>query len=166
MENRPDLAFEHAKAYEMKSGGCPQCTIAGIFDALGIRNDDVFKAATGLADGVGLTGNGHCGALSGGCLVIGLLYGRDMQDFGKIGKLLKANQLSKQLHDWFVAEYGSARCNEVQTAQVGRFYNLYDPEEFKAGLEAGLLDKCSTLVGAVARKTTQIILAEQAAGAE
>lgn len=162
MDHKPDLAYERAKAYEMKSGGCPQCTIAGVFDALGIRNDDVFKAATGLADGVGLTGNGHCGALTGGCMVIGLLYGRDMQDFAKIGKLLKANLLSKKLHDWFVEKYGSARCKEIQTAQIGRFYNLYDPEEFKAGIEAGLLDTCSTLVGEVARKTTRIILEEQA----
>lgn len=166
MEDKLDKAYEYAKQYEMKNGGCPQCTIAGVFDALQIRNDDVFKASTGLADGVGLTGNGHCGALTGGCMVISYLYGREMKDFGKLIKLLKANQLSKKLHDWFVEKYGSVRCKEIQTAQVGRFYNLYDPEEFKAGLQAGLLEKCSTLVGEVARKTTQIILAEQAAGDE
>ncbi|RPH47086.1 MAG: hypothetical protein EHM85_20495, partial [Desulfobacteraceae bacterium] len=63
-----DTAFKKAKQYEMKSGGCSQCTLSGIFDAMGVQNDDIFKAATGLADGVGLTGNGHCGALSGGVL--------------------------------------------------------------------------------------------------
>jgi hypothetical protein len=32
----------------------------------------------------------------------------------------------------------------------GRFYNLYDPEEMKAGIKAGLFETCSTLVGEVA----------------
>ena len=57
-----DKAFERGKNYEMKNGGCPQCTLAAIFDVLGVENDAVFKSATALADGVGLTGDGHCGA--------------------------------------------------------------------------------------------------------
>jgi hypothetical protein len=57
-----------AKGYELRSGGCAQCTVAAIFDCLGVSDEGVFKAATGLADGVGLTGDGHCGALSGGTM--------------------------------------------------------------------------------------------------
>ena len=71
-----DKALQRAKQHEMESGGCPQCTLAGIFEALDIENDDVFRAATGLADGVGLTGDGHCGALSGGTMAISYLFGR------------------------------------------------------------------------------------------
>ena len=40
-------AFDKAKKYEMRSGGCAQCTLAGIFDALGVEDEGVFKAATG-----------------------------------------------------------------------------------------------------------------------
>jgi len=46
-EEIPELAFNKAKQYEMRSGGCSQCTLAGVFDALGVDDDDVFKAATG-----------------------------------------------------------------------------------------------------------------------
>ncbi|MBW2559957.1 MAG: C-GCAxxG-C-C family protein, partial [Deltaproteobacteria bacterium] len=60
-----DTAFDKAKQNELRSGGCAQCTVAGIFEALGVEDEGVFRAATGLADGVGLTGDGHCGALSG-----------------------------------------------------------------------------------------------------
>jgi len=157
-ENVLNKAFESGKQHEMKSGGCPQCTIAGIFEALDIENDDVFRAATGLADGVGLTGDGHCGALSGGVMAISYLFGRKKEDFGDMIKQLDACILSKKLHDQFVEKYGPCRCADIQTKFVGRFFNLYDPSEMKAAIEAGMLDKCSTLVGEVARMTTKIIL--------
>lgn len=157
-----DLAFNKGKQYEMRSGGCSQCTLAGVFDALGVENDDIFKAATGLADGVGLTGDGHCGALSGGVLAIGYFFGRKKEDFGDMMKLVKGNLLSKKLHGRFVEKYGTCRCADLQTSFFGRFYNLYDPEEMKAAVKAGLLDTCSTLVGEVAKMATEIILEAQA----
>jgi len=156
-----DTAFKKAKQYEMQSGGCSQCTLAGIFDALGVQNDDIFKAATGLADGVGLTGDGHCGALSGGVLAIGYFFGRNKEDFSDMMKLLKANLLSKKLHDRFVEKYGTCRCADMQKSFFGRFYNLYDPEEMMAAMKAGLLETCSTVVGEVASMTTEIILDAQ-----
>ncbi|OIP92577.1 MAG: hypothetical protein AUK26_04370 [Syntrophaceae bacterium CG2_30_58_14] len=58
-----EKVYETAKRYELKSGGCAQCTIAAIFDVLGEEDEGVFKAATGMADGVGLTGDVHCGEI-------------------------------------------------------------------------------------------------------
>ncbi len=156
-----DTAFKKAKQYEMQSGGCSQCTLAGIFDALDVQNDEIFKAATGLADGVGLTGDGHCGALSGGVLAIGYFFGRNKEDFSDMMKLLKANLLSKKLHDRFVKKYGTCRCADLQKSFFGRFYNLYDPEEMMAAMKAGLLETCSTVAGEVASMTTEIILDAQ-----
>jgi C_GCAxxG_C_C family probable redox protein len=157
-ENVLNKAFESGKLHEIKNSGCPQCTIAGIFEALGIENDDVFKAATGLADGVGLTGDGHCGALSGGVMVISYLFGREGKDSGDMMKQVPALMLSKKLHDQFIEKYGTCRCADIQTKFVGRFFNLYDPKEMEAAFKAGMVDKCSTLVGEVARMTTKIIL--------
>jgi C_GCAxxG_C_C family probable redox protein len=151
-------AFESGKRHEMKSSGCSQCAIAGILEALGIETDDVFKAATGFADGVGLTGDGHCGALSGGVMVISYLFGREVKDSGDMMKQVPALILSKKLHDQFIEKYGTCRCADIQTKFVGRFFNLYDPKEMEAARTAGMVDKCSTLVGEVARMTTKIIL--------
>ena len=142
----------------MRSSGCPQCTVAGIFEALEIENDDVFKAATGFADGVGLTGDGHCGALSGGVMAISYLFGREGKDSGDMMKQVPALILSKKLHDQFTQKYGTCRCADIQTKFVGRFFNLYDPKEMEAAYKAGIVDKCSTLVGEVARMATKIIL--------
>jgi len=157
-ENVLNKAFERGKQHEMKSGGCSQCTIAGIFEALDIENADVFRATAGLADGVGLTGDGHCGALSGGVMAISYLFGRKKEDFGDMMKLLDVCILSKKLHDQFLEKYGTCRCADIQNKFFGKFYNLYDPFEFKADAKAGVLDKCSTLVGEVARMATKIIL--------
>jgi len=156
-----DMAFHKAKQHELRSGGCAQCTIAGIFEALGVEDEGVFMAATGLADGVGLTGDGHCGALSGGAMVISYFFGRSTEDFGDMMKQLHACILSKKLHDRFVEKYGTCRCANIQEKTLGRFYNLYDPEEMKAAFKAGLPKKCSTLVGETARMATQIILDER-----
>jgi len=161
MDEILDKAFKGGKQHELESGNCPQCTIAGVFEALDIQNDDVFRAATGLADGVGLTGDGHCGALSGGTMAISYLFGRKKEDFPKMLKQIKANILSKKLHDQFVEKYGTCRCTDIQTKLVGRFFNMYDPAEMEAAMKAGMPDKCSTLVGEVARMTTKIILEER-----
>jgi len=160
-ENVLNKAFESGKQHEMKSGGCPQCTIAGIFEALDIKNDEVFRATTKFADGVGLTGNGHCGALSGGVMAISYLFGRKKEDFGDMMKQLDACILSKKLHDQLVEKYGTWRCADIQTKFVARFFNLYDPSELQAAIKAGMLDECSTLVGEVARMTTQNHLGEK-----
>jgi len=157
-ENVLNKAFESGKGHEIKSTGCSQSTIAGIFEALGIEKDDVFKAATGFADGVGLTGDGHCGALSGGVMVISYLFGREGKDFADMMKQVPALTLSKKLHDQFIEKYGTCRCADIQTKFVGRFFNLYDPKEMEAAYKAGMVDKCSTLVGEVARMATKIIL--------
>jgi C_GCAxxG_C_C family probable redox protein len=160
-ENVLNKAFESGKRHEIESTGCSQSALAGILDALGLENDDVFKAATGFADGVGLTGDGHCGALSGGVMAISYLFGREGKDFGDMMKQVPALMLSKKLHDQFVEKYGTCRCADIQTKFVGRFFNLYDPEEMKAAYKAGLVDKCSTLVGEVARMATRIILEKE-----
>jgi len=151
-------AFELGKKYEQKCTGCAQTAIAAIFDSLDIWNDDVFKAASGLADGLGLTGDGSCGALVGSSMVIGYLFGREKQDFPNITKPMKSYGLVKELHDKYVEKYGTCRCYDVQKRGLGRTYNLWDPKEMKEAFSSGMLDYCSTIVGEVAAMATEIIL--------
>jgi hypothetical protein len=80
-----------------------------------------------------------------------------------MAKLLDSCLLSKKLHDRFLEKYGTCRCADIQNKFFGKFYNLYDPSEFKAAAKAGLLDTCSTVVGEVARMATTIILEKRGA---
>jgi C_GCAxxG_C_C family probable redox protein len=153
-----DKAYELGKKYEMQCTGCAQTAIAAIFEALGIWNEDVFKAASGLADGLGLTGDGSCGALVGSSMVIGYLFGRERKDFKDMYKPMKSYALVKKLHDSYVDKFGSCRCFDVQTKLMGRTYNLWDADELKKAFKSGMMNYCSDLVGNVAKMAVQIIL--------
>jgi C_GCAxxG_C_C family probable redox protein len=161
MEEISNRAFGLARQYERKCTGCCQTAIAGIFDALNIENDDIFKAASGLADGFGLTGDGTCGSLVGGAMVIGYLFGRERKEFSDMMKPMKSYMLSKKLHDQFVEKYGSCRCYDIQKSLMGRTFNLYDPEEYKEAMKLGMMDYCSEVVGNAAKLATKIILEEE-----
>ena len=151
-------AFELGQKFEQKYTGCAQSTIAAIFQALGIWNNDVFKAGSGLADGLGLTGDGSCGALIGASMVISYLFGREYKDFGDMYKPMESYRLVKKLHDTYVENYGSCRCHDVQESLLGRTYNLWDPDDLKAAFQSGMMKHCSKLVGNVSKVATEIII--------
>jgi C_GCAxxG_C_C family probable redox protein len=151
-------AYELGRMYEKKCTGCAQTSIAAIFEALGIWNEDIFKAASGLADGLGLTGDGSCGALVGASMVIGYLFGRGKEDFSDMYKPMKSYGLVKELHDSYVEKFGSCRCHDVQKKLIGRTYDLWNPDELKEAFKSGMVNHCSDLVGKVAQMAAKIIL--------
>ncbi len=99
-----ELGFIFGREY----GSCPQCVFAAVSEVLGKRNDEIFKAIYGLAGGLDRTGNGTCGALSGGVAAISRRYGRE--EFPNLRQREKCMTLSKKLHDKFIEEYGSILC--------------------------------------------------------
>jgi C_GCAxxG_C_C family probable redox protein len=161
--NRDEIltkAYELGKKYESKCTGCAQTAVAAIFESLNIWNEDVFRAASGLADGLGLTGDGSCGALVGSSMVMGYLFGRGKEDFSDMYKPMKSYSLVKKLHDEYITKFGSCRCHDVQKNFMGRTYNLWDPEELKEAFKSGMVNHCSDLVGKVAQMATKMILDE------
>ena len=158
-----DQAFELGRKYEIEYYGCSQCALAAIQDTLKIKNDDIFKSATALAGGLGVTGNGTCGALSGAVMAIGQIHGRVREDFRDEKKQRKkAYELARALIDKFVNEYGSVICKDIQKKLMGRSYDLLDPEEFKEFEKAGgHTDKCPIVVGNASKWTVKILLREE-----
>lgn len=161
-DNKKEAILQNArklgKSYEKKCTGCAQTTIAAIFKALGIWNEDVFKAGSGLADGLGLTGDCTCGSLMGGSMVISYLFGREFKDFEDMYKPMKSYSLVKELYSKYKEEYGSTRCFDVQKNLMGRTFNLWDPNELKEAFKSGMMEHCSDLVGNIAAEATRIIL--------
>ena len=153
-----DLGF----AYERDYRGCAQSVIAALQDGLGIRNSDtdaIFKSATGLSGGVGSETDGHCGAYSGGAMVIAYHLGRERENFADPEKIrMKTSLLVSQLHTRFIAEYGTVTCNRIHTKLMGRPFYLRDPEEREKFDAAGAhRDKCTRLVGLAAAWTAEIL---------
>lgn len=150
-----DLGYE----YEGKYGACSQCTILAIMDALEKRNNDVFKASFGFAGGVGSLSK-MCGALAAGIMMISLEHGRELENLTTQTEEEKREcmQMVRDLHARYVEEYGSTECADVHMKLFGRTFDQWDEEEFAEFLRlGGHDDKCTKVVGNVARWTVEIL---------
>lgn len=164
-ENVAEKAYELGKYYEKTYRGCSQCVIAALQDAFDIRNDDIFKASTGLAGGSALSGDGGCGAYVGALMVLGHLVGRERDNFADPeGVRFTTHRLSGEFRKKFIDEYGSIICRNIQTKVLGRYYYLADPQEFEKFHNAGAHDiHCPEVVGKAARWMAEIIQKENLA---
>jgi C_GCAxxG_C_C family probable redox protein len=156
-----DEAYRLAEGFERKCTGCAQSVVAGLLDALGIEEEGVFRAASGLADGIGLTGDGSCGALAGGCMILSLLFGRERENHEDMLRPMKSYRKCKKLHDDFIDQYGSCRCFDIQEKLMGRTYDMYDPEDLQEAFESGMIETCSGVVGRAASKAAELILYDE-----
>ena len=162
MENIADVAYTKGKEYERTYRGCSQCVVAALQDALGIRNDDIFKAATGMAGGSGMTADNGCGAYNGAILMLSYLLGRERDNFADPeGIRYKTHELVRGFRDKFLSEYGSIICRDIQTRVVGRPYYLADPDEYEKFHNAGAHDTiCPEVVGKAARWMAESMMDE------
>lgn len=154
-------AYDTAFAYERDHGNCPQGMLATMHDLFGIGGGDSFESGTGLAGGGGLAGDGTCGALVGGIMALGLVFGRDKKGYTSGERASKAYKAAKKLHDKFVEEFGGVVCRDVQKKIFGRSFNFFDRDDYRKFEEmGGHTDKCTDVVGKTAVWTAEIILDE------
>jgi len=152
-------AYELGFHYEQYYKGCGQCMVGAVLDALGLTRDELFQAATAFAGGIGMVGDGCCGAYLGGVLVIGDRQGRARADFSDPdGIRFETYALARQFRDAFVAEFGSVTCRQTQEHVFGRGYNLLEPDDYEAfEADGGHLDKCPEVVGQAARMLVELL---------
>ncbi len=155
-----EKAYKYGFEYEKTYKGCSQSVIAAIQDTLGIRDDSVFKAGTGLAAGGGLTGIGVCGGYVGGVMVLSQLCGRERMKLEDPERIrFESYDLAKKLIDEFIREFGTIICRDIQTLKFGRPYYIKDPEDFNKFEKAGgHHDKCTDVVGKAAQMAVRLIL--------
>ena len=154
------LGFEYEKKYH----GCGQSVIAAVTETLGIFDEEVFNAATGLCGGVGLLNDGTCSAFTGGVMAIGLMYPRRRENFGGDRENKYANfELAQQLHEKCEAEFGSITCGQVHQILYGRPYDLSVKAERDAFEEKGGHGDmgCTMVVGKVAQFTVGLLAAKK-----
>jgi hypothetical protein len=158
-------ANELGIAYEAKYKGCGQCTFLAIIDALrwgGLEiiskdmEDRFFSGICVLTAGVGLTGEGTCGAVASSALAIGLALGipREGQDVEILGTACAT--VRDTIVDKYYQEYRSILCKDVQRRFFGKAWDLTNKEmdkEFR-----GLTRGCTIMQ--TARWTVAIILDE------
>ncbi len=158
IEQAAQTGFKYEQIYR----GCAQCTIAAVQDTLGLKNDAIFKAASGLAGGCGGTCEGDCGGLSGGIMIMSACFGRSRAGFGSDNDEKQcSSRMAKDLYQKFVDTYGSAICKEIHGKIFGRTFDFWNAEEKQAFEDAGAhTDKCPSVVANASRWTTELILEE------
>jgi len=115
---------------------CSEAVVQTINELLGMPfSADVVKLASGFPIGMGKSGC-LCGAVSGGQMALGMVYGRvegePMQD--------KMFDKAKGLHDYIMKEYKSNCCRVITKEWQGD--NFKSPER---------KNHCITITGKVAR---------------
>ena|SRR5665648_20801 len=153
------LAIKNEREY----GGCSQCVVAAFKESTDRISDDVFKAATGLAGGIGITGKTCCGAITGGIMVLSTYLGREYNNFKDPNKIrFETFKMSKELVNRFEAEYGTVVCDEIKKKIMGRTFNLWDEKEYEEFLAAGGHDdKCPLVCGNAAKWVAEILVEKE-----
>lgn len=119
---------------------CSEAVVKTIIDEFQIDvSEDVIKMASGFPVGMGGMGC-TCGALTGGVMAIGLVYGRSK---GKDPKVNKAMELSAKLYQIFCERY-KVSCCKVLT----RGMEKGSPEH---------MEQCIAFTGEMAYEAAKII---------
>jgi len=160
-------AAELGSNFEKYSGSCSQCTAAALREILGFE-DIVVKVATSSCGGQAGLSSGVCGAVIGGTIVLDYYLGRPTELISATEEipeglevLSSAMEAARLFCKKFTNQYGSILCPQVQTKIYGRSYNLQDPEEWKAFLEAGAHSdptKCIRVVGNAAQWALETLI--------
>ena len=146
---------EAAHHYENEFHGCARCVLKALQDHFDLGDGATFKASTPLAAGVAMRGE-TCGALLGGLLAIGMVTAtEEIEDSDALTNSLAAGfRLARK----FEKEFGTTNCVKIQTDRLGKFYNIADPEQYNAFIEAGGYTECPKVVATTARMTAEFIL--------
>lgn len=153
-------AYQLGFKYEKEFHGCGQCLIAGVTEALGIFNEEVFNSATGLCGGIGLVNEATCSSFIASAMVIGLIFHRSREKFDNDRENKYVNfKLVQQLRDKFMEEYGTTKCGQIHARLYGRPYDLRDEAEKEAFEEAGGHGEhgCTEVVANASRWTVEIL---------
>ncbi len=150
-----EAAYEKALRYELDYGCCPQCVLAAVQETVGVIDDAVIKASHGLSGGGGLSGQGACGALTGGLVALSAKRGRDRDKLDK-GRFIGNFQKGKELVERFRAEFGGVTCEELQKNFTGRTYDMWKAEEYQA-FNAARGHQCALATATVTRWVVEMM---------
>jgi C_GCAxxG_C_C family probable redox protein len=82
---------------------------------LGVVDDQVLRMTTAMGGGVGLTEQELCGALSGGVLLIGAMYGRISPEEDDS----RCTQLAAEYREKFIRAFGTTKCLKIRNTGYG-----------------------------------------------
>jgi len=109
-------AYDLGHEYEKKNGGCAQCTLAAVQDAVDFIEFDegLFRAACSLDGGATPTGIQSCGGFTGSGMFISYLCGRTRDGKRFHGSSGPAHRVHRRVYEHYIEEYGTVLCKDVR----------------------------------------------------
>jgi len=161
-------AYDLGVAYESHSFGCSQSTVAALYRILDFPAA-IVKAACSNAGGAAGQLLGTCGGVVGGMMVLDYFCGRPFEHMAdseiipdpNLEDLHRGVQISRQLVNTFIENYGGFNCTNIQLQLYGRLFYLADNDDMKKLEAAGGHSnpkKCPSVVGNYSRWTLEILL--------
>lgn len=148
LKNEVSVAKITKDAEDLFRGGffCSEAVVSAIRSNFELDvPEEVIAMASGFPIGIGRS-KCLCGAVSGGVMAIGLIFGRTVQKDPQVEKTMA---LSKELHDWFKEANGkNALCCRILT------------REFDMGAGEHK-EQCIRFTGMVAGKVAEMIIREK-----
>ena len=91
--------------------------------------ESLFSGLALLSGGVGMTGDGSCGAVTGSVLAIGIALGLSQEKLMDNGvRRMAYDTAQNAILDKYYAKYNSILCKDVQRKHFGKAWNLRVPE--------------------------------------
>lgn len=146
---------QEAYDYEQRYGGCSRCTVLPLLRWLGLGNGSVARAAVPFAGGTALKGD-TCGALLGGLLAVGLATADE--DLKNEKAFFNSLAAGFRFHRKFMKEMGNVTCRDIQTARLGRYYDMADPTQYEEFQKTSAYLECAKVVARASRLAAEFIL--------
>lgn len=124
---------------------CAESVLTAVSDEANVISPLIPRIATGFCGGFART-RGTCGAVTGGMMALGILYGRDdaKQPYEPVYKKVR------QFLRLFEEEFGSINCFELTG------FDLSKQKERLAFAEKGMIEKCRHFTGRAARLVAEL----------
>lgn len=113
---------------------CAESVLLGVAEGLNIQSPLIPRIASGFCSGLSRTG-GTCGALNGGVMALGLIFGRDNGESPPDGSYEKVEMFLNQFKD----ANGSCNCRAITGCDLGT------DEGMRRYLETGMWEKCQEI---------------------
>jgi hypothetical protein len=148
-------AMERAYFYEKNFAGCTQSVLKTFFELFNVE-DPLFVSATAALPGFLHSSQGSCGALIGGGLVLGMVFGgRSDLTTGYEGLMRIAPPAQRLLELWLADRRdpltGSTRCGDISGV------DFRDMKANKAFHDTGEYLKCAKVASYAAEMTARVI---------
>jgi C_GCAxxG_C_C family probable redox protein len=145
-------ARKRAYDYDFKCHGCSQAVVQCFLDIFEEDNAPLFMAASPFAAGMSMTGN-NCGALIGGLMILGVVFGRRRMADGMEG-IIDGIRPSRRLVRQFQKRFGTLDCSGITQT------DLADPVKADAYFAGGGLDRCAGVTGETAAFVADLLYDE------